>query len=106
MSTPNTPEELTSYWQHYVEVWQASGMTQAEFCKQHDLLYHRFIYWKQKFSGNQARQRPEISTGGFVKVVPADSDSGLSLTLPTGLVIRGLKESNLRLVCRLAEQLS
>lgn len=106
MNTPTTREALADFWQQHVTGWQASGMSQAEFCKQHDLLYHRFIYWKQKFSGDRLRTSQNPLPGGFVKVVAVNGDSGLSVTLPNGLVIRGLKEANLALVCRLADQLS
>ena len=41
-------------WQHHIDVWQASGTTQSIYCKTHDLLLHRFQYWKNRLARVQA----------------------------------------------------
>jgi len=42
-------EELASFWKSQLEQWSESELSGLEYCKQHDLIYHRFIYWKKKF---------------------------------------------------------
>lgn len=106
MDTFNSPDELASYWQQQITAWQATDLTQADYCKQNDLLYHRFIYWKQKFTSQRTVPVQSKSSGGFVKVAPHKTESGLSVTLPGGMVIRGIREDNLPLVCQLAGQLA
>lgn len=32
-----------------IRKWQASGMSQKTFCKEHDLRYHVFHYWYSQF---------------------------------------------------------
>ncbi len=35
-------------WQHFIELWQASGQSAAQFCKTHDLGYVSFCKWRQR----------------------------------------------------------
>lgn len=37
------------FWERHLEKWDESGLSQAEYCRSHDLKAHRFIYWRQKF---------------------------------------------------------
>lgn len=45
---PNDPAELNPFWQSHIEAWQSSGLSQAAYCKESDLIIHRFGYWKRK----------------------------------------------------------
>ena len=42
-------------WQHFIELWQASGQSAAQFCKTHDLGYVSFCKWRQRFSAQYAK---------------------------------------------------
>jgi hypothetical protein len=42
-------EEKLGFWKQHIEGWRVSDRTQADYCRRHDLLYHRFVYWKRKF---------------------------------------------------------
>ncbi|MDY7219226.1 hypothetical protein TOI97_06555, partial [Denitrificimonas sp. JX-1] len=44
-----TSQERQQFWQQYIGVWQASDSSGAAFCKQHDLNYAQFNYWRRKF---------------------------------------------------------
>ena len=35
-------------WTSHVEAWKESGLSQIDYCRQHDLSRHRFTYWKCK----------------------------------------------------------
>jgi len=37
------------YWEKHVETWRASGMPQAQYCRQHNLKVHCLVYWRKKF---------------------------------------------------------
>jgi len=39
-------EEKREYWLSHIENWGKSGLSQAEYCREQDLIYSRFIYWK------------------------------------------------------------
>ncbi len=37
-------------WKAHVEACNASGLSKSKYAKQHDLVYHNFIYWSQKLA--------------------------------------------------------
>jgi len=41
--------EKRRYWKQRLDAWQASGLTQIEYCRQNDLSRFRFQYWKKRF---------------------------------------------------------
>jgi len=38
------------FWKHHIEGWQNSGLSQIDYCRQKNLIPHRFTYWKKKLS--------------------------------------------------------
>jgi len=40
--------EIRTFWKKQIQGWQESGLTQVEYCRTHNLIPHRFTYWKQK----------------------------------------------------------
>ena len=105
MSDPATPTDLAAYWQQQIGQWKSSGQSQAKFCQANELSYHRFVYWRQKFergTGGQAKRE----TGGFATVdYRSEVHGGLTLSLPNGLVLRGISADNVPVVRQLLEQL-
>ncbi len=47
---PFDDEEGPEYWQHHVDGWVRSGLSQAAYCREHDLAYKRFRKWKERLS--------------------------------------------------------
>ena len=94
--------ELTEQWQQHIKAWQTSGMSQAAYCKQHDLIYHRFGYWYRKLIGCQRQP------SGFARVVQHHrrGTQGLSVRLPNGIELHGVEADNLSVVKELLRQLS
>ena len=43
-------EEKRRYWSRHISSWQASRLSQTEYCRRHDLKLHRFVYWRGKFA--------------------------------------------------------
>jgi len=78
-----THAEKPSYWQAQVSSWRGSGLSQAQFCRDHNLKVRDFGYWKRKFSQSS-------SAVSFVplrvKSSPSPSSS-LGLVLDSGLRI-------------------
>ena len=106
MNDVTHPQPLDVYWQQQVEAWKLSDLSQAEFCKVNGLIYHRFVYWRGKFEGVTRGPHAKQSRGGFAAVnVRHDVDRGLTLSLPNGLVMRGICSENLSVVRQLLEQL-
>jgi len=44
------PSQNKAAMQDHIPQWQASHLTQAEYCKIHDIKPHIFSYYKKKFS--------------------------------------------------------
>lgn len=40
--------EKRRFWNGHIEGWQDSGLTQTDYCRQHNLIHHRFTYWKRR----------------------------------------------------------
>ncbi len=100
------PQPLGVYWRQQVDAWKLSGPSQAEFCKVNELLHHRFVYWRGKFEGISSKPRVNQSRGGFAAAsVRRDVDRGLTLSLPNGLVVRGICSENPSVARQLLEQL-
>ncbi len=99
-----TSTHARSAWPDLIEQLQRSALSGAEFCLQRNLAYHQFQYWKQKLSkadSHSVKQNPPA----FVQVAPVRAvQEGISITVPGGIVIRGLNESNIGLVRRILEQ--
>jgi hypothetical protein len=43
-------EQKRSYWKQHIDSWQETGLTQAEYCRRHNLKHHQLVYWKKRFS--------------------------------------------------------
>ena len=37
-------KQKRDHWKRHIESWQAGGLSQSEYCRRHNLSYHRFIY--------------------------------------------------------------
>lgn len=108
MSEMTDPDALAAYWKEQVEAWKVSGLSQIKFCTDNELSYHRFVYWRRKFEGVTGRRpaKQGISASGFAAVnYQPDVDVGLTLSLPNGLMLRGICAENVSVVRQLLDQL-
>lgn len=42
--------EKRRFWKAHIDAWQTGSHKQSQYCRDHQLKPHRFIYWKNKFS--------------------------------------------------------
>ena len=104
MPTKAHSEQLQAFWRKHLQAWSDSKQSQVAYCRLHDLTEHQFSYWKHKLLSTDSAKKKVAS--GFVSVKPmAQPAPGLSLTLPSGLVIQGIDQHNLQLVSQLLRQL-
>ena len=103
MATP----DLHQFWQQTLSDWQASGLSGAAYCKQESLVYHRFVYWRQKLTGRaESSDEPVQARSGFTRVTPTpDAGVGLTVSLPGGVSITGLHAGNIDLLGAVLRQL-
>jgi len=43
--------EREQYWQEQMAAWKASGLKQMQYCREHQISKHAFVYWKLKLLG-------------------------------------------------------
>jgi hypothetical protein len=99
------PEAQTpsAYWNQQIDVWKVSGQSQSQFCKANELHYHRFIYWRAKREGSKPHPQAK-PVSGFAEVnYRTEVDTGLTLSLANGLVVRGIRADNLAVVRQLLD---
>lgn len=93
------------FWQQHVSQWQDSALSQAQYCKKHNLKPHSLSHHKRK----QEAKRDIASSAGFIQlpvpqVLPAPST--LTLHFASGLSLSGIEPNNVVLVRQLASVLS
>ena len=104
--TENTElDTLATYRRRHVERWRSCAESQAAYCKANDLPYHRFVYWRRKYEEDTTEPGDERSAG-FACVAYQRAEPGLSISLPGGLVLRGISAHNLPVVQQLLAHLS
>ena len=73
--------EKHSFWEHHLEQWRQSGLSQRAYCREHRLKPHRFNYWRRRI----LKPQPEVS---FLPVtLPADTSRQLRtvcILMPNG----------------------
>ena len=42
-------EQKRTYWKQHIDSWQETGLSQTEYCRQHNLKHHQLVYWKKRF---------------------------------------------------------
>ena len=75
MSTINKAQ----FWQDHITAWQCSGLSQAAYCKQHEIKFHNFAYWRNRLSPAKSPSAKLMKLGGM----PASSR--IIMNLPLGV---------------------
>jgi hypothetical protein len=47
-------EQKRIYWKQHIDSWQETGLSQAEYCRRHNLKDHQLTYWKKRFLKTEA----------------------------------------------------
>ncbi len=71
-----------------ISSWQASGLSQIDFCAQHDLVPHRFYYWLKKYkqSGDTTSIRSSFLQVE-VETQESDTSDGIRIEYPNGVIV-------------------
>ena len=78
MDTANRAvQERRAFWQEHLVQWQASGMTQVAYCRQHGLNRDQFGYWKKRLL---SARLPDAAPG-FIAVQMASAGATLTVVL-------------------------
>lgn len=109
MDDNSNSQQRRVYWQQQIKQWRGSGISGAQFCKEHDLIYNRFCYWRAKLKRHVSTPRP-VTPSAFVPVVrkgmqSVGSTEGFTMTLPNGISFRNISAQQIDLVAQLVRQL-
>ena len=94
-------ESRAQYWQQQIEAWSQTELTGAKFCESEGLVYHQFVYWRRKLlEPSKPKSKTKTSpSNGFSQVsVQSVESSGLTLSFPNGIVVRGIDASNIAVI--------
>jgi hypothetical protein len=96
---------LQQTWQHHVQAWKTTNLSQAQYCRTHGLDQSQFSYWKRKF--NRVNSVTQSVTSKFalaqIETVTEHVSSSLTVTLPNGAQVEGIDESNAQIAAKLIE---
>lgn len=62
--------EKRRLWEVRLKNWKASGLSQAQYCREHGLGVHRFIYWKKRIMPEKI-SLVELPIPGLLRSLPA-----------------------------------
>jgi hypothetical protein len=103
VETDGTTKKTTSrkpFWQKHLRAWSRSGLTQADYCQQHQLSAPAFGWWMRKLEGKPRDRKGSPTTKQtkpsnqpavrFVEVRPgSDVDQGGKTGVYEVLLSRG-----------------
>jgi hypothetical protein len=79
-------------WKHHVESWNKSDLSQAEYCRQHNLKVYDFQYWKKRFKTPQELDCPNkllpVKLISPDKAKPVVDFSGISLRIADRYIVQ------------------
>jgi hypothetical protein len=102
MHKENKSKRLSTDWTAHIQGWQRTEQSQSAYCKVHDLNYHCFIYWRRKLAGTTKPKTKLVPSSAFVPVKAYSTiSSELTVTLPNGVIVRGIAADNLPVVKQL-----
>ena len=101
--------DLKEQWQQRLQSWRESGLNQKQWCEQNNIRQPQFWYWKKKLEEMPAAlSHKSKNTPAFVPVALASTPTpreaeptSLAITLPNGLMVSGIDQSNLSLASQL-----
>ena len=105
MSSNKTQTENQAFWQTHVQQWQSSGLSQAAYCREHQLDQNKLSYYKRKQLGEVV----PTQNNGFVSVQLAQnvqSIDALTLHFVNGTHLSGITSQNVTVVKQLMEALA
>lgn len=106
MDTKEAAHQRRQFWQTHLEQWRHSDISGQQYCRDHELSYHRFNYWRRNLLNASATSSPGKQTSGFTQVVRRDEyNAGLVMSLPNGISFRGITEDHIGLISQLLRQL-
>lgn len=117
MPTFESLTERRSFWKRHVTACNESPLSKASYCREHKLTYSQLIYWFSRFDVNKQpavacaeSEPPATQSSRASRLLPVvlrehqDSQAGIQITLPSGVVITGITEQHVSVALQLLDQ--
>lgn len=69
-------QEKEKFWRRQLTLWEGSGSTQVEYCRENGLSPHVFLYWRRKFAdkgrGQKTSRELVMSSFARVEILPSE----------------------------------
>ena len=109
MATNRNSTTDTTFWTNHIEQWKKSDLSQAAYCREHQLDQSQLSYFKRKFAGTLMPGKPKVKSSGFVsvQVTPqVQPIEPLTLHFANGAHLSGITAANVTVVKQLARALA
>lgn len=74
-----TSTDKIQYWQAHINAWRKSSLCQAQCCRQQDIKFHNFAYWRTRLNQSKGSSAQLLKLGGV------SASSRVVLSLPLGI---------------------
>lgn len=75
-------EQKRAYWKRHIDSWRKTGLSQAEYCRRHNLKVHQMIYWKKRYVKTETQVSfAGVNLEGLLDLGPIPKSSSLSLVI-------------------------
>lgn len=102
----NTKQDAR-FWPEHVSKWHDSGLSQADYCREHGLCQNSFSYHKRKYSTGLVPTKGESAGFVSVQVIPQPQyHEPLTLHFANGARLTGIADNNMDMIKQLAVVLS
>ena len=72
------------HWQEQLVAWKASGLKQVEYCREHQISKHAFVYWKLKLLGKDTEPATLVPVSAHQLRHMQRADSSTTIRLVVG----------------------
>lgn len=74
--TQRSPTERAE-WTKRIENWRISGLSIAAWCRQHEVTYFSFLYWKKRLDPSVKHEQAAT----FVQLTDESTDTGVTVSM-------------------------
>lgn len=79
-------KHLRRFYKKHIEHWRQSQLSQKEYCRQNEIIAHRFTYWKKRLGDKKSATM--FVPVPLVQNIAASSSSKIDLVIAGGFKIQ------------------
>ena len=98
-------EDKSSYWTAVILDWERSDLSQPAFCKERDISYAKFCYWRYELKKKKKQQAGHFRPVKVSAPSPITQNPVLSIELASGVALKLEDESQVGLAAKLLKAL-